>query len=287
MTYTVLLLLILSAVGHASWNAISRRVSNRDAFFTLITIIAIAIYIPLAVYLGCKYHIPLAALGWVLGSAIFQVIYFITLAKAYRVAPLISVYPVARGTSPLLASLFSIVISQIPVNALACSGIALIVCGIFFINQTGFNIINLRATFFNPGVIWAFLTGACTAMYTIFDAQGAQVVSGILFAYMVYIGTAIGKIIVDRKLTPGVSYIALFKQFPTASIIGGFLIFGVNATVLYCLQTTPVAYVSAVREVGIVFTALIGIIWFKEKLGIVKWGSIFAILTGIILIKIG
>ncbi|MGZ4163733.1 MAG: EamA family transporter, partial [Tumebacillaceae bacterium] len=84
-----------------------------------------------------------------------------------------------------------------------------------------------------------------------------------------------------------VSYIAILKRHPIASLVAGVLVFGANSVAVYAMQSTSVAYVAAVREMSIVFASLIGLIWLKEKISTVKWVSIVLIVCGVVLIKLG
>ena len=267
------------------WNAIAKTIPQRDAFFTLITMSAVVLYLPLAVFLLQRDSIPPQAWLFALGSVSFEVVYFLALARAYRLAPLITVYPIARGTSPVLAALFGLAFTGMTATPLGLAGIVMIALGVFFVNQQSLSLTRVRSAFANQGAFYALLTGTCTAVYSVFDWFGAHVMSGILFIYIVYIGIAIGKWAADRVLLPSVSHIALFRRHPVKILIGGALAFSVNAAVLYCMQTTPVAYVTAVREVGILFTAIIGVIWLKESVTLPKAVSIIAIVVGIFLIK--
>ncbi|MHB1628497.1 MAG: EamA family transporter [Bacilli bacterium] len=285
MSSLVLFLLTVSGLGHSMWNAIAKTIPQRDAFFTLITMSAVVLYLPLAVFLLQRNSIPPQAWLFALGSVGFEVVYFLALARAYRLAPLITVYPIARGTSPVLAALFGLAFTRMTAAPLGLAGIVMIALGIFFVNQPSLSFTRVRSAFANQGAFYALLTGTCTAIYSVFDWFGAHVMSGILFIYIVYIGIAIGKWAADRVLLPSVSHVALFRRHPVKILIGGTLAFSVNATVLYCMQTTPVAYVTAVREVGILFTAIIGVVWLKESVTLPKVLSITAIVIGIFLIK--
>jgi len=283
----VLLLLTVSGLGHSTWNAIAKTIPQRDAFFTLMTMSAVILYLPLAIFLLQRDSIPPQAWLFALGSVSFEVIYFLALAKAYRSAHLTTVYPIARGTSPVLAALFGLVFTRMAITPLGFAGIIMIALGIFFVNQPSMSLTQARSAFASQGAVYALLAGACTAIYSVFDWFGAHVMSGILFIYIVYIGIALGKWASDRILLSPVSYISLFRRHPIKILIGGTLAFSVNATVLYCMQTTSVAYVTAVREVGILFTAIIGVIWLKEGMTLSKILSVIAIVGGIFLIKHG
>nr|WP_066383783.1 EamA family transporter [Neobacillus mesonae] len=109
--------------------------------------------------------------------------------------------------------------------------------------------------------------------------------SGLLFKYLVYLGMFIGKWLIDRILRVEVSYLSLIKKYPIQLLIGGLFVFISNALAVYAMETTPITYVAAVREISIVFAALIGVIWLKEEVNYVKWIAILMIVLGVGMIK--
>ncbi len=285
MSNSTLMLLFFAAVGHAVWNALSSKIPNRDQFFSLIIFIAVITYLPLALYLLYRTHFPLAALKWLIGSIAFEIAYFICLANAYRVGSFLTVYPVARGSAPLITTVLSFMISGMFVGYFSMMGILMVVLGILWINQPNFSFGQMLTMFANPGTKWALLTGICTASYSVCDSLGASMMSPVLFAYSVFVGLCIGKLSIDRHQRQKYPYSALFKMYRFRAIIGGILIFGVNAAVVYTMQSTSVALVATVREMSIVFASLIGVAWLKERITVPKATSILLIIVGVLVIR--
>jgi drug/metabolite transporter (DMT)-like permease len=285
----ILLLLIVSALGHAVWNAIARRIEDREAFLTLIMGVAVVLYAPMAIALWHTQTFPVQAWKWVGISVGFEIVYLVTLGKAYRMAPLTLVYPVARGTSPVVTTLLSVTLAGAVVGGMGLGGIALIVAGILLINSPRLSFVAVWKSFSQagPGLRWALLTGVLTVCYTVCDGMAAQMTSGFLYKYFVTVGMFAGKWVVDRRAKRQVSYMGLLKRHPVASLVAGVLVFGANSLAVYAMQSTSVAYVAAAREMSIVFASLIGVIWLKEKIGAVKWFSIVLIVLGVVLIKLG
>lgn len=286
MAVSIFLFMLLSSFGHALWNAISKRVEDRDSFFTLILGIAILLYFPCALYLQQTSSFPVSAWKWVVISTVFEILYFVTLAKAYQTASYSSAYPVVRGTAPLFTALFSVLLAGASLSAGGISGILLIVAGILLVNQTRFSFqewfASARPT---GGLRFAFLAGIFSAGYNLIDSMAAQEMSAVLYKYAVFVGLFAGKFVLDSRRGGCRSHLSLFRQHPWAALAAGILVFGANAIVVYAMQTTAVAYVAAVREMSIVFSAWIGLLWLKEKIHFVKWISIVLILGGVLLIK--
>lgn len=285
----ILLLLILSAMGHATWNAIARRVEERDVFFTLITGVSVVLYAPLAIDLWRTQTFPAQAWLWVAVSCLFEILYVTTLAKAYRLSPLTVVYPVVRGTAPLLTTVISMIFAGVLLGPVSLGGILLITVGILLINSPGFSPKKIAASFTQggSGVKWALLTGSFTACYNVSDSFGAQLTSGLLFKYIVFFGMFLGKWGLERGKPRTITPLALFKKHPVATILAALLIFGANGIGVYAMQSTAVAYVASSKEMSIVFATLIGVLWLKEKVSPVKWVSAAMILLGVLLIKWG
>ncbi|WP_144548587.1 EamA family transporter [Bacillus sp. X1(2014)] len=287
MSNTILLIILFAAVCHAIWNALGKKVEEREAFFTLILGASVILYIPLAIYLFQSGHFPVKAVKWALLSTISETLYFFALGKAYFSVPLSHAYPILRGTAPVVTTILSILFFGLTITFSGGVGILMIIIGILFINQStislkGFlgkakgNLVNLK---------WVFLAGSFSALSSVLDGMGAALMSGLLFKYFVFIGMFIGKLMVDKITKLGVSYLFLIKKYPLYLVIGGLFVFISNALAVYAMETTPVTYVAAVREISIVFAAIIGIIWLKEKVTVMKWVSIITIVLGVVIIK--
>jgi drug/metabolite transporter (DMT)-like permease len=289
MSYAILIILLVSALGHAIWNAIAKRVEERDAFFTLILGVSVILYSPMALYLLITEPFPREAWGWIALSIVFEILYFVTLAKAYRVSPLTTAYPIVRGTAPIATIIISFLMIGSGMEFIGLIGILMIVFGILFINQKKLSLSGLRSLFSKDfaGTKWALLTGIFIACYNVSDGMGALIMSGFLFKYVVFIGMFIGKWFIDHKLISNVSYISLFKKYPIETFLAGLLVFGANSLVVYAMESTSVVYVASVREMSIVFAAFIGFMWMKEKISKVKSISIAMIVAGVLLIKFG
>lgn len=289
MSNSVLIILIIAAVCHATWNALGKRVEERDAFFTLILGASVILWIPLAVYFIYKGSFSAEAIKWMALSMFSETLYFVSLGKAYQTSALSHAYPILRGTAPVMTTFLSLVFFGITVGWGGLAGVFLIVLGIIYINQPSFSWSAFPTMFSKEsvgGMKWILLAGTFSALSSVIDSMGAALMSGLFFKYIVYIGMFGGKWLIDRKFYPNVSYMKLLRKYPRETLAGGVFVFISNAFAVYAMETTPVTYVAAVREISIVFAALIGIIWLKEKVGWVKWCSILLIIAGVMTIKL-
>jgi drug/metabolite transporter (DMT)-like permease len=277
LTGYILLLLIISALGHACWNAISKQVKEKDTFFTIIIGLAVFLYLPLAIYLLLHYSIPAKAYFYMIGSTICELIYFWALAQAYRQLPFSYAYPIVRGLGPLMSTFLSFFLG-VNLTWLGFGGILLVVAGILMVQFSG-------KFFLQTGSTWAFLAGAINGGAITFDSMGAAMMSGVLFKYIVFFGIWLGKMAMDRISFH--EYKRVFLLYRSKAVIGAFFTFGANAATQYALQSTPVGYVSAARELSIAFGVLIGWLIFKEELKKNHYIGIGVLILGIFLIKFG
>lgn len=287
MSTTILLILLFAAICHAVWNALSKRIEERDAFFTLILGVSVILYFPLAFYLWRTSPFPPSAIKWLLLSTCSEVLYFVALGKAYKTNQLSYAYPILRGTAPIVTTIISTVFVGAAIAWTGFLGILIIVAGVVFMNQRSFSLRELSHLLKDwHNMKWVFLAGSCSALSSVMDGMGASMMSGLLFKYVVFIGMFAGKWIIDRRAHSHVSYRSLAKRYPWHTLAGGLFVFVSNSLAVYAMQTTPVTYVASVREISIVFATIIGIVWLKEQVSFVKWVSICMILAGVVIIKL-
>lgn len=133
MTFTAFALIILAGLIHACWNIVAKKAGgdSRFAFFT--SVIMMVVWAPLGWYLGRDAVPQWGAVEWgfVAASGLLHVAYFVILLRGYRVADLTVVYPLARGSGPLLSSLVAITLLGEQISALGALGIVGVVGACF------------------------------------------------------------------------------------------------------------------------------------------------------------
>lgn len=170
MTPYVLFLVLSAAVLHAVWNLISKKANGKTPFIWLMYIGSTLVYLPLM-----GYHIAYSEniqftepmLWFSISSAILHIAYFIILQKGYRRADLSVVYPLARGSGPLLSSIAAILVLKETFKYNIALGLVLILTGVLVITGLKFTKGNKKIT---AGVLWGILTGLFIALYTLNDA---------------------------------------------------------------------------------------------------------------------
>src|SRR5918999_5137435 len=174
MTVFALVLVLAAASFHATWNLLAKRVGDGGAVFVwLFGSLATLIYAPLAVVVVLlqRPHLGLEALVFMFGSGVLHLGYFVLLQRGYAVGDLSLVYPLARGTGPLLATAAAIVLLGERPGALALAGILLVTVGVLLLTtEQG----SVRKAGWGKGVVYGLLTGAFIAAYTVWDKHAVS-----------------------------------------------------------------------------------------------------------------
>ena len=293
MTGLSLGLVLLSALGHASWNFLLKRSLDQEAFLWCLLATASVLLAPVGVVLFWQFPIDSPAQGpgwWFVAATIgLHFLYFVALGRGYAAADLSVVYPIARGLGLMLVPALAVVFLGESISIPAILGIVSVVAGIYFVALGG----NLHLFLRHPEVIikdsgtrYAILTGLTIAAYAIVDKSGVAHVQPFLYMYLMILGTAAALapyILLTRGLA-AVQRTWRLNQGPI--IVAGLLTFAAYGLVLTAFSLSRVSYVAPAREVGIVIGVLMGIFLLKERIGRVRLlGSSFIIL-GLILIAL-
>jgi drug/metabolite transporter (DMT)-like permease len=253
----VLGLVLVAAVAHAVWNLLAKGARGGAAFVWLSAVAATAIWVPalavaLAVHPG---RLGWAALGLMAGSGALHAVYFVLLQRGYAAGDLSLVYPLARGTGPLLSTLVAILALGERPSPVALAGGAVIVAAVFsLIGRPGEA---MRGTG-RRAAGFALLTGAAIAAYTLWDKQavGPLALSPVVY----YWGTNAAD---AALLTPWVARrpaaLRLAWRTSRRQALGVALLSPLAyVLVLFALARAPVSYVAPAREVSILIGTALG-----------------------------
>ena len=270
MTAASLILVLLAAVAHSSWNLLLKRAADPEVFVWCLLVVATVLLAPLGVALLFFNSVDVTGLWFILATIALHVLYFNLLARGYAQGDLSLVYPVARGMGQMLVPMLAVVFLDEKIEPLAIGGIAAIIGGIYTISWWG----NFHQVLRSPllflrsaGMRYAVLTGLTIAVYSIVDKEGVGHVPPLLYMYFLSIGTA-------AVLAP---YILLHKGVEAVRIewranavpitIAGVLPFAAYGLVLTAFSISRVSYVAPAREVGIVIGVMLGVFLLKEPFG--------------------
>ena len=257
-------------------------------FIWLGQLAAIVMFFPL--FLWYLPDAPIAPKGWIciLASGLLHCLYFWFLGAAYERGDLSLVYPLSRGSGPLLVPLFAVVFINERLEALGIGGIVLIVCGIYVIHLHSFS----RQAFLEPFLSrgggashWALLTGGTIVAYSLVDKVGVSLVAPPVYIYLMFVFSALT--MAPYMLLKEWSSIVNEWTVNRGNIVAvGFLSNFTYMMILFAMQVSKVSYVVAIREVSIVFSAVFGIVWLGEKHAEQKMIGAFMLAAGVVMIGV-
>lgn len=255
MSLLVIALVLGSAVLHAAWNALLR--AGADRLWSMTVMCALCAVFALPVALIAPFPAP-ASWPYIVGSAGLQIAYALFLVRAYRHGQLAHVYPIARGAAPLLVTLGAALVAGEQLAPLSLLGVVLVSSGIVAIafGQGRPDAVSSLA---------ALATGCFIAGYMVTDGVGVRL-SGHAIGYAAW------QAILDGAPMPLV-YFALRRRWPLAQpnlelgkmAVGALISLTAYGVVIWAMSLSPMGQVSALRETSILFAAVIGVAFLKER----------------------
>jgi drug/metabolite transporter (DMT)-like permease len=270
MTPLVISLVLCAAILHASWNAVLRGRGDKLWSVTVMSFAATVVAIPVVALLPLPAPASWPYLALSVG---LQVVYSWFLVLAYRLADLGQVYPMVRGSVPLLVTLGAAVFAGERLSVPAVSGIMLVSLGIM---SLAFG--KGRA---QPKAVAAALANSVViATYTVTDGIGARL-SGNSFAYVSWIFVLYGVVMPAAFMARRGKLIVRWRAPETrTALLAGLVQLVTYGTVIWALTVAPIGPVSALRETSIVFAAFIGRIFLSEPLTARRLGASAVIAAG-------
>ena len=264
MPLSALALVLTAALLHAVWNIAAKKAGGNHHFALICVLITCALWAPVALWFGLREWSAWGAHEWlVLGaSALVHVLYFTVLLTGYRKSDLTVVYPVARGSGPLLAALGAVLLLGEHVTLLGAAGVLSVCIGVFLVaggpalwRGSHDPATRQRAL---AGVRWGALTGAFIAGYTVIDGYAVKVL--LIGPVLVdYVGNLLRVPLLLPSSLRDLSGLrsAWASQWRYALVVAtlGPLAY---ILVLYAVQMAPLSHVAPAREVSMLFAALIG-----------------------------
>jgi len=286
MPIAALLLLLSAATMHATWNFFAKGARNDVALSFASASCASIAYLPIVVAVIIIERPPFGwqTLGFLAVSSMLQVAYFFMLGQGYKRGDLSLVYPLARGTGPTLAVIGAIILFGERPSPLAIVGTALVVSGIIVMSWSS----ELRGGGIGTAVAFALATGTITATYTLWDKQGIERLTPLLYGYGIEVGRAL-------LTAPFVLATAASRQRLRATLHDqrrpilaiGLLSPGAYMMVLAALSLAPVSYVAPARELSILIGALLGLRLLGESHPVRRMTGATGIVLGIVALAVG
>jgi drug/metabolite transporter (DMT)-like permease len=254
MPLTAVALVLVAAFTHATWNLFAKRAAASRHFVWLYSVGAVILWTPIAAAIACSagpaFGLPVWGAFAVTGA--LHMAYSLGLQRAYAVGDLSVVYPVVRGTGPLLSFLGAIALLGERPSAMAALGAAMVIVGVFLIAG------GARRIAPGPGLRWGVATGALVAAYTLFDGWAVRELM-VLPVLVDYSGNCFRCLfLAPRALRDRQAVLPELRRYGrevlAVAVLGplGYIL------VLYALQLAPVSRVAPARELSMLVGALLG-----------------------------
>lgn len=293
MTPLALALVLAAAACHATWNLVAKKAGGGNNFVLMGSLMVSVLWIPVVVWVGVQELVRWGIAEWLLlaASALLHVVYFRTLLHGYEVSDLTVVYPVARGSGPLLSSVGAVIVLGETISPVGAIGALAVVAGVFLIAGGP----GLWRKAHEPeqrkrvrrGLLWGALTGALIAGYTVIDGYAVKImlISPVLVDY-------VGNVLRIPVMLPFVlrnrqgflqAWRAQWRSALVVSILGPLS----YVMVLYAVRLAPLSHVAPAREVSMLFAALAGGTLLGESDRWLRLLGAAAIATGVVALALG
>jgi drug/metabolite transporter (DMT)-like permease len=271
---------LLAAAFHASWNALIK--IRLDPFLAIVLIAAAAgiVSLPLLPFLPVP---PLPAWPWLLLSVLTHLGYYIGLSRAYRSGDMGQVYPIARGSAPLMTAAGGAILLGENFNLTGWGGIVALTSGIFVLSLRGGGAL---AHLNRRGVGYALFTAVTICCYSLVDGIGART-AGNAHGYALWLFVIDGAFIsVIALMSHGSDAVPGMVRHWRSGLIGGVLSLTAYWIVIWAMTVAPIALVAALRETSVLFGAAIAVVFLKEPLRAPRIGAAVLIVAGLALIRL-
>lgn len=292
MTLLGIVLVLLSSCCHATWNLLSKSDGDPISFLLRALYYSALVYFPLFAVGQFYVEYSRVYVCCVVSSGFLTGLYFFTLGKAYFHGHMSVAYPIARTFPILVVTWAGLFFDTVP-SAQGFAGIGLIVGGCFLLpmrkfaaGPDGFSLGNFR----NWSCFWAVITALLTSLFSVIDKFAASEVTyssaGVGFASKinyVYIQNAVAwlTVMLVTKLTrlPLKAHIKKRRAIPAGAI---FLVS--YSLIVIALTSDPVAYVVSFRQMSIVITAVLSMIYIERDFSLPRLVGIVVIFAGVVLV---
>jgi drug/metabolite transporter (DMT)-like permease len=271
---------LFAAACHAAWNATIKRGLDPLATTVVISVgaaLVAAAFLPLV-------GVPAAASWpWCAASVLIHLFYFAALIESYRAGDLGQVYPIARGSAPLMTATATTVLIGERLGILGWFGIILLVAGVLLLSLRGGRDL---ARLDRKAVGFALFTAVTICAYSVVDGVGARL-AGSANAYTVALFIGIAPVMALYALARrGAGATLAIGRHWGIGLAGGALQLGSYGIAIWAMTVAPIAIVAALRETSVLFGAAIAVIFLKEPLRASRIVAAVMIVAGLALIRL-
>ena len=251
----IFILILVSALCHAVWSAIIKSSKNPLSLMGITSVLEVTIFLPLT------FTVPFPTLEvwyFLIATVIIHVFYRLNVIYSYRYGDLSYIYPISRGSSCLFVAIISILFLSSDISVAGFVGILIVCIGLFLISYSKNLSFNFR------GFALAISTSILITAYTLVDGVGVRLSeNGFSYIYWLFTLNGIPLLIIGLISKDGLRKRETYTF--RSGIAAGVFATSSYAIVVWSMQFIEIAYVSSIREISIVFAAIIGMLFLFEK----------------------
>lgn len=276
----VFLAVLFAAVCHAGWNALIKVGLDPLSTTTLISLGSGLVGLVFLPFVG----IPAwPAWPWLIASVIIHLFYFASLIESYRTGDLGQVYPIARGSAPLMTATVTAIFVGELLSPLGWGGIVALVAGVFLLSARGGRDL---AQIDRRAVGFALFTAVTICAYSVVDGIGGRL-AGNPNAYSLWLFAGIAVVMLPYALfRDGRDAIPAMRHYWRRGLLGGALQLLSYGIAIWAMTVAPIAIVATLRETSVLFGAVIAVVVLKEPLRALRIVAALLIVCGLVLIRI-
>jgi uncharacterized membrane protein len=282
----------LSAALHVAWNVRLKTAGDPLKAATVGMLTATVGIVPVGIVawaVAGRQALPVEGVMLGVLSGLVEAGYFVLLSAAYRRGDLSVVYPIARGTAPLLAVAIGVGLFGERLGLAGSVGVVLLIAG-FMVLQQPWRALRDGRGGFDPAIAFALATGVTIAAYSAIDSLGTRLIDPLPYAAILWVTASIALLIWMRFVVGGRSFSGGRDEIRRAAV-GGWLTLGAYILILWALSVAPLSAVAPLRESATVFAAA----WGSVRLGEAvsrretgrRVGASVLIVAGAILLAVG
>ena len=251
----IFILILVSALCHAVWSAIIKSSKNPLSLMGITSVLEVTIFLPLT------FTVPFPTLEvwyFLIATVIIHVFYRLNVIYSYRYGDLSYIYPISRGSSCLFVAIISILFLSSDISVAGFVGILIVCIGLFLISYSKNLSFNFR------GFALAISTAILITAYTLVDGVGVRLSeNGFSYIYWLFTLNGIPLLIIGLISKDGLRKRETYTF--RSGIAAGVFATSSYAIVVWSMQFIEIAYVSSIREISIVFAAIIGMLYLFER----------------------
>lgn len=272
---------LFAALLHATWNAIIKVSGDRLVIMGMTTAITSLLVIPILFFLPAP---DTASWPYLFSSACIHTLYMLVLVRAYGLADFAQVYPLSRGSAPLLTALLGFLLLGEGMDLLEIAGMLLIVVGIFGLAvETSAGVLQLT----RPALFYSLLTGLCISIYSLVDGMGVRLSGNSLsfILWMFFLDGFLVPLVAINRRPRGVLVETARHVWKPALAVSILSTIG-YAIIVWAFNQERIAPVAVLRETSVLFAMLISVLLIKEGFSVLRILIVALILSGIILLGV-